>query len=333
RIRTLKEDVPKGRTVTATSDIWTANTEVPYISLTAHWIETTTEQWTLKKATVGCEAFGGPHTATRFQQKLEHMADVVGIKGNIVTITADTSANIRKAINDWTGVGLIGCAAHVIERSVQNYVSRKELKATIDVFNKAATHFGCWTASQEHLGRAQKARGKRPKKVPISCKMRWWSYYYMLSALLEYRYEVMSTTEAANQRPKGPSINIRGADWHNVEEMCKMLGPFAEAVELIEGDRYVTLSDIPCLMEGPNAAILDASSSLPEDGALLHTGDYLFDDHSDRWEELNTPTKVAAMVDPRTNDGAWTETTEHNAHFELVKDACKDLVQRDYAVE
>ncbi|CAM9527513.1 unnamed protein product, partial [Discosporangium mesarthrocarpum] len=93
-VRTLKEDVLKGRTVTATSDIWTANTGVPYISLAAHWIETTTEQWTLKKATVGCEAFGGSHTARRIQQKLEHMADVVGIKGNIVTMTTDLAANI-----------------------------------------------------------------------------------------------------------------------------------------------------------------------------------------------------------------------------------------------
>ncbi|CAN0395693.1 unnamed protein product, partial [Discosporangium mesarthrocarpum] len=33
---TLKEDVLKGRTVTATSDIWSANTGAPYISLTAH---------------------------------------------------------------------------------------------------------------------------------------------------------------------------------------------------------------------------------------------------------------------------------------------------------
>ncbi|CAM9947046.1 unnamed protein product, partial [Discosporangium mesarthrocarpum] len=122
----------------------------------------------------------------------------------------------------------------------------------------------------------------------------------MLSTLPEYRYEVMSTIEAANQRPKGPSINIRGADWDNAEEMCKMLGPFAEAVELIEGDKYITPSNIPCLMEGLNAEILNASSSLPEDGTLLHAGDDLFDEHSDRWEELNTPTKVAAMVDPQT---------------------------------
>ncbi|CAM9520517.1 unnamed protein product, partial [Discosporangium mesarthrocarpum] len=74
-VRTLKQDMLKGRTVTAISDIWTANTGVPYISLTAHWIETTTEQWTLKEANVECEAFGGSHTATRIQQKLEHMAD------------------------------------------------------------------------------------------------------------------------------------------------------------------------------------------------------------------------------------------------------------------
>ncbi|CAM9349171.1 unnamed protein product, partial [Discosporangium mesarthrocarpum] len=99
-VRTFKEDVLKGRTVTATSDIWTVNTGVPCISLTARWIETTTEQWTLKKETVGCEAFGGSHTATRIQQKLEHMADVVDIKGNIVTMTTDTAANIKMAIND-----------------------------------------------------------------------------------------------------------------------------------------------------------------------------------------------------------------------------------------
>ncbi|CAN0474505.1 unnamed protein product, partial [Discosporangium mesarthrocarpum] len=159
-------------------------------SLTAHWIETTTEQRALKKVTVECKAFGGLHTATRIQQKLEHMADVVGIKGNIVTVTTDTAADFKKAINDWTGVECIGCAAHVIERSVQKYVSRKELKATIDVFNKPATHIGCSAASQEHLGIAQKASGKSPKKIPISCKTRWWSYYYMLSTLLEYRYEV-----------------------------------------------------------------------------------------------------------------------------------------------
>ncbi|CAM9743736.1 unnamed protein product [Discosporangium mesarthrocarpum] len=95
-VRTLKEDVLKGRTVTATSDIWTANTEVPYISLTAHWIETMTEQWSLRKATVGCEALSGSHTATRIQHKLEHMADVVGIRGNIVTMTTDTAANIKQ---------------------------------------------------------------------------------------------------------------------------------------------------------------------------------------------------------------------------------------------
>ncbi|CAN0113740.1 unnamed protein product, partial [Discosporangium mesarthrocarpum] len=58
-VRTLNEDMLKGRTVTATSE---PNTGVSYISLTAHRIETTTEQWTFKKATVGCEAFGGSHT-------------------------------------------------------------------------------------------------------------------------------------------------------------------------------------------------------------------------------------------------------------------------------
>ncbi|CAM9511761.1 unnamed protein product, partial [Discosporangium mesarthrocarpum] len=194
--RNLKEDVLKGRTVTSTSDIWTANTGVPYISLTAHWAETTTEQRILKKAAVGCEAFGGSHTATRIQQKMEHMANVVGIKGNIVTMTADTAANLKKGINDWTGVEWIGCVAHVIERCVQKYVSRKYFHTHLPVVWLLV--ISVYTRLAGHRLDTQ-ASGKSPKKIPISCKTRWWSYYYMLSALLEYRYEVMSTIEAANQ--------------------------------------------------------------------------------------------------------------------------------------
>ncbi|CAM9381972.1 unnamed protein product [Discosporangium mesarthrocarpum] len=106
-VRTLKENVPKGLTVTAISDIWTANIGVPYINLTAHWIEMAAEQWTLKKVTVGCEAFGGSHTVTRIQQKSEHMADVVGTKGNIVSMITDTAANIKRRLTTglaWNGL-------------------------------------------------------------------------------------------------------------------------------------------------------------------------------------------------------------------------------------
>ncbi|CAM9157960.1 unnamed protein product, partial [Discosporangium mesarthrocarpum] len=52
-VRTLKEEVLKDRTVTSTSGTWTANTGVPYIGLTAHWIETAAEQRTLKKGNCG----------------------------------------------------------------------------------------------------------------------------------------------------------------------------------------------------------------------------------------------------------------------------------------
>ncbi|CAN0024016.1 unnamed protein product, partial [Discosporangium mesarthrocarpum] len=58
-INALKNDVLKGRTVAATSYIWTANTGVLYISLTDQWIEPTAKQWTLRQATVGCEKFDG----------------------------------------------------------------------------------------------------------------------------------------------------------------------------------------------------------------------------------------------------------------------------------
>ncbi|CAN0341703.1 unnamed protein product, partial [Discosporangium mesarthrocarpum] len=189
-ISTLKNDLLKGRTVAATSDIWTANTGVPYISLTAQWIEPTAKQWTLRQATAGCEQFDGSHTSVRIKEKLDKMANAVGMKGHTISLTTDAASNIKKAISDWPGVDWIGCAAHVMERSVQKYVSQKKLKATIDTFNKAVTHIHCLTASEEHLKRAQKNNNKPLKKIPLSCKTRWWSYYNVLTTLLEYRYEV-----------------------------------------------------------------------------------------------------------------------------------------------
>ncbi|CAN0413525.1 unnamed protein product, partial [Discosporangium mesarthrocarpum] len=96
------------------------------------------------------------------------------------------------------------------------------------------------------------------KKIPLSCKTRWWYYYNMLTTLLEYRYEVMSTMEAANKRPNGPHTVIEDSGWDNVKSMYDMLEPFAQAVELIGSDKYITLSFTPLLMDGLNAAILQA---------------------------------------------------------------------------
>ncbi|CAM9216687.1 unnamed protein product, partial [Discosporangium mesarthrocarpum] len=218
------------------------------------------------------------------------MADAVGMKGHIISLTTDTAAYIKKAIMDW-----IRCAAHVMGRSVQWYVSQKELKATIDTFNKAVTHIHCSTASQEHLKRAQKNNSKPLKKIPLWCKTRWWSSYNMLTTLLEYRYEVMSTTEPANKRPNGPHTVIKDNDWDNAKSMCDMLEPFAQAVEPIEGDKYITLSFIPLLMSGLNAAILQAASNATDqDGAASVASDALFDDHTDRWEELTDATRDIA---------------------------------------
>ncbi|CAN0428950.1 unnamed protein product [Discosporangium mesarthrocarpum] len=227
------------------------------------------------------------------------------MKGQIICLTTDTAANMKKAISDWPGVDWIGCVAHVMERSVQKYVSQKELKATIDTFNKAVTHIHCLTASQEHLKRAQKTRGtsKPFKKIPFSCKTRLWSYYNMLTTLLEYRYEVMSTTEAANKRPNGPHTD-------NSKSMCDMLEPLEQAVELIEGDKYITLSFILLLMDGLNAAILQATSSATDqDWAASLAGDALYDDHIDSWEEVTDGTKLEASG----NDAlAWWAKNQHD---------------------
>ncbi|CAN0452076.1 unnamed protein product [Discosporangium mesarthrocarpum] len=74
--------------------------------------------------------------------------------------------------------------------------------------------------------------------------------------------------EAANMRPNGPHTVIKDSDWDNSKSMCNMLEHFAQAVELIEGNKYITLCFTPLLMDGLNAAILQAARPATPAAAL-----------------------------------------------------------------
>ncbi|CAM9772828.1 unnamed protein product, partial [Discosporangium mesarthrocarpum] len=264
------------------------------------------------------------------KEKLEKMTDGVRMKGHIISLTTYTAANIIKAISDWPGVDCIGCAAYVMERSVQKYVPDGAEGYDRHLQQGSHTH-----PRLDYLpGTSEKSPEGKRFFISLSCKTRWWSYYNMLTTLLEYRYEVISTMEVANKRPNGPHTVIEDSDWDNAKSMCDVLEPFAQAVELIERDKYITFSFTPLLVNGLNAAILQAASSATDqDGAASLGGEALFDDHIDRWEELTDATKVAAMMDPRTKDGLWMQAAERDAYFGRVREKFKELIERDIAAE
>ena len=102
----------------------------------------------------------------------------------------------------------------------------------------------------------------------------------------------------ANDRPGGAGITITYQHWDNAADMRRVLEPFEDVTEALEGD-YVALPLVPCIMsvldshiEAEIAAFVPGSSSANATKVmLLH--------HSDRWDELPN-VKIVAALSART---------------------------------
>lgn len=128
------------------------------MAVTVHYIKASDSEWAIKKGTCACEVFDGSHTGARIGAKLMNTLKSLGIDKSVVSVTSDTASNMRNAIESHTprGIEWIGCAAHKMERTVQNYVKDPVLKQTLSVFNKVAAHLHKSALSQQTFEQAQK---------------------------------------------------------------------------------------------------------------------------------------------------------------------------------
>ena len=136
----------------------------------------------------------------------------------------------------------------------------------------------------------------------------------------------------ANDRPGGAGITITYQHWDNAADMRRVLEPFEDVTEALEGD-YVALPLVPCIMsvldshiEAEIAAFVPGSSSANATKVmLLH--------HSDRWDELPNVVKIAAALSARTKGLEWLDAIERTLWRWVVLVQSKKLFQADIAEE
>lgn len=179
-----------------------------------------------------------------------------------------------------------------------------------------------------HFTPQARFKNKKPQKIPLGCPTRWWSWWDMLSVALEHRSSLTSTIEIANDSTGGPGIIITDEDWKNAEEMKRMLAPFNEAVQSLEGD-YVTAPLVPCMMSVLNSHIEGEGSALDSSSAHGLAGDTELKNPADRWEEVPDPIKIATAVSARTKGLDWLSDGEKKAWRDDVLRTCRGLFRED----
>ena len=184
---------------------------------------------------------------------------------------------------------------------------------------------------------------KAPEKVPLGYADRWWSWWGLLSVCLEHKSSLVSTIEIANDRMEGPEIVLTYDDWKNARIMAKILEPFHEAMQALEGDD-ITLPLLPCVMSVLNSHIDGRARGEDDDdddhslgggggGGGGTSGNLALLGRGDRWEEPPPVVKIATALSARTKSLEWLEEEERLTWRRLVLRKCRDMFRKDMAAE
>jgi len=213
-------------------------------------------------------------------------------KVNIVACVTDTAGNMSKfgRLLEEMGVSHIFCADHVLQLTAKkayldswfnagpNHVTLNddEILALnevhdLDTMKKArrlVEHFSKSNQQLEKLKAQQKNMdtyvGKQAVGVVIDVVTRWWSTYSMCERLIHLQ-PALAAMAVDNKLPA--PILLNETDWKIIIQVHHLLQPFKDALELLEGDKYVTLSILPFAIKAIRAALIDIVGAPGEDEA------------------------------------------------------------------
>lgn len=107
----------------------------------------------------------------------------------------------------------------------------------------------------------QKLVLKSKKTLIADCPTRWSSTFLLLQRLIELKVSVNAVAKEMERD------TLLSSEWQKIDQLLKLLQPFAEHTRLLEGDKVVMSSVIPALMD-IEYHLLEAQSDQALDASL-----------------------------------------------------------------
>jgi hypothetical protein len=130
---------------------------------------------------------------------------------------------------------------------------------------------------------------KRAAKVIVDVITRWWSTYRTVDRLL-YLKPAFAALEVDNLLDDEVALTLH--DWAVLKETHVLLKPFKTAQELLEGDKYVSISWVPLVIGTLRKLLKETADAAPGntgDAAARNLAKTLHDDFCGRWRDANAP--------------------------------------------
>ena len=188
--------------------------------VTTHFIN---KDWELKEAVLSTASTEERHTAVNISNHLLKVAADYRIKDKVSGYVHDNAGNqaLAKSMleeeRDWTS---IGCAAHTLQLAVNGGLDdAPAIQNALASARRLVTHFKKPTVAINYLHKRQRPAGREEHQLISDCATRWNSSLYRLERLVEEKL----CAEGTLQDNDRADLNLRGAQWDLIKELCKVL--------------------------------------------------------------------------------------------------------------
>jgi hypothetical protein len=273
RITMIEDNIRKasikaleGEWLALTIDHWTSSGKHNYTGMTAHWIDKLFVQHSLM---LGCFLHEGSsdseHVLSDFAEKLFIKCGFD--KANIISVTTDTTGNMDKfgRLLEKQQIHHIYCTDHVPnltakkayndssqdsndldldddDHIVEDSMTMEKTHALVKLYSKSTQKKDELIAKQKSMDTYKK---KTAVKVIVDVITRWWSTYQTVDHIL-YLKPAFQSLMLDNLLDD--EVALTEHDWAVLQEIHELLKPFKTAQELLEGDKYVSISWVPVMV-------------------------------------------------------------------------------------
>lgn len=232
----VRESLQNAPSVVLTTDMWTSESTVVYITVTSHVIQ----NWQVKEFVLETHSFHGQPTAVNISSELKRITDEWNITEKVVGVVTDNGENMVSAVHN-VGWRHYPCFAHTLNLVVKD--SLKAVPEVVQVVEKCITivsflHHS--TKVTEKLRAVQQQLKVAEHELIQSGDTHWKSVFYMLERLYAQNEAVTKALCLLEKR----ELCLGTGELSLINQTLETLRPFVEVAQEVSSEKHVSVSKV-----------------------------------------------------------------------------------------
>ena len=241
----LMEELKATKHVALTADCWTSRITIPYLTITAHFID---ETYNLKSKVLLNKVLDSQHTGENISVALNSALEPWQIREKVSVITTDNASNMGKAIEISDIKLKIGCFAHTLDLAAKKAVEiakpiSEKMKPIISFLHRS--HMGAKVLKEK-----QEALNVPTHHLITDVETRWNSTYLMFERFFEQRVAIHATfLDKRLESNKDVYRDFKDSDILKAEEFIATMKDFYDVTRAVCSEKKTTASLILTLAD------------------------------------------------------------------------------------